>query len=418
MRKIFALVLIALLLGVGVVAVIETDPGYVLVAYGNYTLETSLWVGLVVLTIFTLLVYAVLRLLYRLVGGRDSVVSWLGTRRSHHASRLTTRGLISFIEGNWARARRQFLRGAKNNDSPLLNYLMAARASYRLDDAEGISEHLDSAADTESGARVAVALTRAEMQLHAGQFEQVLSTVEAAGSNASRSPQLLELQYRACYGLRDWERLCTLLPELKRHAVVGPEALLRLQQEVYTALLKGSAGGGNGVTADRLRSAWQRVPAGLKQDSMLVQYYVGQLLACEEDAAAEKIILRTLKHQWDSSLVRQYAYVRGSNASRQLTQAESWLGAHGEDPQLLLCLGRLSARDKLWGKARDYYESSYRLQRSAETCAELGRLLTALGETRVAAAYYREGLLLSEGGLPELPMPEKTVPQKQMLARS
>ena len=39
MRRIFAIVLVALLLGVGVVALIETDPGYVLVAYGNYTLE-------------------------------------------------------------------------------------------------------------------------------------------------------------------------------------------------------------------------------------------------------------------------------------------------------------------------------------------------------------------------------------------
>ena len=33
MRKLFALVLIALLLGVGVVALIETDPGYLLLAY-------------------------------------------------------------------------------------------------------------------------------------------------------------------------------------------------------------------------------------------------------------------------------------------------------------------------------------------------------------------------------------------------
>ena len=46
MRKLFAVTLFALLLGVGVIALIETDPGYVLVAYGNYTLETSLWVGL------------------------------------------------------------------------------------------------------------------------------------------------------------------------------------------------------------------------------------------------------------------------------------------------------------------------------------------------------------------------------------
>ncbi len=103
MRKIFILVLIALLLGVGVVAVIETDPGYVLIAYGNYTVETSLWVGLVLLLLFTLLVYAVVRLVRRLVGGQSSLVSWWGSRRSRASARLTTRGLINFIEGNWTR---------------------------------------------------------------------------------------------------------------------------------------------------------------------------------------------------------------------------------------------------------------------------------------------------------------------------
>ena len=88
-----------------------------------------------------------------------------------------------------------------------------------------------------------------------------------------------------------------------------------------------------------------------------------------------------------------------------------------QDAQLLLCLGRLSARDRLWGKARDYFESSYRVEHSAEVCAELGRLLTELGEPKVAAAYFREGLLLREDSLPELPMPDKIVPHGQM-ARS
>lgn len=70
MRRIFTIVLIALLLGVGVVALIETDPGYVLVAYGNYTLESSLWVGLLLLFAFVLLTYLVMRLVYRLIGGQ------------------------------------------------------------------------------------------------------------------------------------------------------------------------------------------------------------------------------------------------------------------------------------------------------------------------------------------------------------
>ena len=60
MRRIFALVLIALLVGVGLVAVIESDPGYLLVAYGNYTLESSLWVVLLLFLLFTLVVYALI----------------------------------------------------------------------------------------------------------------------------------------------------------------------------------------------------------------------------------------------------------------------------------------------------------------------------------------------------------------------
>ncbi|MCB1675535.1 MAG: heme biosynthesis protein HemY, partial [Halioglobus sp.] len=68
---------------------------------------------------------------------------------------------------------------------------------------------------------------------------------------------------------------------------------------------------------------------------------------------------------------------------------------------------------------RDYYESSYRLQPGAEACAELGRLLSALGEPAVAAAYFREGLLLLESDLPTLPMPrQQSLPQSRRLART
>ncbi|MDG6404676.1 hypothetical protein QCD79_33735, partial [Pseudomonas quasicaspiana] len=37
-------------------------------------------------------------------------------------------------------------------------------------------------------------------------------------------------------------------------------------------------------------------------------------------------------------------------------------------------------QSSLWGKARDYLETSLRLQRNPETCAELARLLGQLGE--------------------------------------
>ena len=116
--------------------------------------------------------------------------------------------------------------------------------------------------------------------------------------------------------------------------------------------------------------------------------------------------------------MRQYALVQCDDATRQLSRAEGWRSAHPEDAQLLLCLGRLSARDKLWGKARDYFENSYRLEPDAEVCAELGRLLAALGEPKIAAAYFREGLLEREDQLPQLPMPDDTAADGQLLLSS
>lgn len=418
MRKLFALILVALLLGVGVVAVIETDPGYLLLAYGNYTLESSLWVGLLLLVAFVLLVYGLIVLLRKLLLGPQSLAGWLGSRRARAASRLTSRGLVGFIEGNWTRARRQLLRGARDNEAPLLNYLLAARASHHLGEPDKVQEYLGAAREADAGAAVAVELVQAEMKLHAGQYQAALDALSAARENPARHPHVLDLMCRAYQGLQDWTNLASLLPELRRHGSLGAEEFGRLEQEVHARLLQQTAARGGEPTPESLRGAWQRLPAQLQQDGTMVRYYVATLVEMEAWDLAEKTIVRELKRQWDPALVDLYGYVRGDNLARQMGQAEKWLESHPEDARLLLCLGRLSARDKLWGVARDYFERSYRLQRGPEACAELGRLLAAMGEANVAAAYFREGLMMHEKQLPELPMPEKTLPHKHRLVRS
>jgi HemY protein len=417
MRKLFAVILLALLLGVGVIALIETDPGYVLVAYGKYTLETSLWVGLLVLAALILLLYLVMRLVFRLIGGQRSLVSWLGTRKAHHAERLSTRGLINFIEGNWSRARRQLLRGTRNNDATLLNYLLAARASHHLGEAGRVSEYLGAATDGEPTAADAVQLVEAEIRVQEGQYEQALMVLDGI-TKASRYPKCLELRRTIYTALRDWAALARLLPEMRKQKVLSAKALLELEREAYRSWLLDTARAPGEHSGDDVRDLWQKVPGDLKKDADLQCVYVELLVLCGDQRTAEKVILRGLKHQWDARLVRQYGLMACEDAAVQLSRAEGWLTDHPDDPQLLLCLGRLAARNKLWGKARDYFENSYRIQRDPEVCAELGRLLTALGEPKVAAAYFREGLLLSETGLPDLPEPAKLLPLSQRLARS
>ncbi len=139
--------------------------------------------------------------------------------------------------------------------------------------------------------------------------------------------------------------------------------------------------------------AGKQVPKQLQRDATTVAAYVDNLIKLGDQDAAEDALLHALRQEWSATLVRQYGYVHSVNATRQLARAESWLIAHPEDAQLLLCLGRLSAREKLWGKARDYFESCYRLERSAEICAELGRLLTGSWRTPGGRRLLPRGII-------------------------
>jgi HemY protein len=407
MRKIFAYSLIAMLVGVGLVALIETEPGYVLISYGHTTIETSVWVGIVLIAIFVLLLYGAVRLIHFLLAGPSSVSNWLGGRRARNASQHTSRGMINYIEGNWSKARSQLLKGADGNEAPLLNYLFAARASYELGETDDMREYLGLAEASDEEAGIAVELTQAELKLDAGQYEQAVATLVRARRNAGKHPHVLDLLCSGYMGLKDWQNLQQLLPEIKKYKVMESAEYQRLEKQVYGQLLESCRDktGGEAAT-EALHQQWQKTPNELKRDIAMLQTYVGLLIVVDAHDAAEKVLLRAQKQNWDSGLARLYGYTKSSNPAKQLSNAEGWLASHAGDAQLQLALGRLSCRCELWGKAREYFEASYKLDRSAEVCAEMGRLLAAQGEERPAAGYYREGIVLEETHLPDLPMPD------------
>lgn len=61
-------------------------------------------------------------------------------------------------------------------------------------------------------------------------------------------------------------------------------------------------------------------------------------------------------------------------------------------------------RNELWGKAKEYFETSLRLRRSREALAELSRLNAHMGEEEASIQLMMQGLA-QDNGLPELPMP-------------
>ena len=132
MRGFIVLVLMGLVLGAVLVNQVDQGGGYVYASLGDVVVETSVWFALLLWLVVWGLLALLLSVVRRAWGTQRVVSGWLGLRKSRNATALTNRGLISFVEGNWLRARKQLLRSARYSDAPLVNHLIAARASLGL----------------------------------------------------------------------------------------------------------------------------------------------------------------------------------------------------------------------------------------------------------------------------------------------
>lgn len=398
--------LLVLAASVLLVAAIQHDPGYLLISIGPYTLESSFWVGMILLLVLLSLLIWLFAFGRGLMRSGGALGRWLtdrGYRRSQHQ---TTQGLIAFIEGNWQTAQRTLARAAAKSETPLLNYLVAARASHALGDSRQTKHFLKLADQSTSGASIAVGLTQAELQLRSGELEQSLATLTRVRRNASKHPYVLHLLKSVYVGLKDWQELLALIPELKKFDVLPEDEVKALELQASINSIEDAARVRSNKM-EALESLWQQLPKSAKKSSRVVATYARELVAAGDMIQAEKLIREQLKRDWDKALVNLYGRIEAEDTNRQLIFAENWLQERNNDAELLLCLGRLSLRNSLWGKAREYFENSRKLENSSEVCAELGRLLAHLGEHEQSNAYFEEGLLLATDGLPRLPLPEK-----------
>ena len=125
----------------------------------------------------------------------------------------------------------------------------------------------------------------------------------------------------------------------------------------------------------------------------MIYLYALALLRNKHFPQTEKLLERTLKHQWNWALVRLYGGIELGNASAQFELAESWLAAHPKDPDLYYTLARLAMRNKQLEQAYGYYRQSLLLRPDAEVYASYAQALENNGHQQESFVNYRRGLL-------------------------
>ncbi len=385
--KLGIIIVLALFVSAFAAHFLLSDPGYVLINFRGYLVEMSV----PVLLLLTAALIGLVWLVRKIVMAPRRIGEAAGRYRSARSGQKMTRGMIEVAEGNFARGERLLARAASTSDSPLFNYLEAARAAHLQKRDERRDEWLRLAYQEIPEAANAVLLTQAEFQLDRGQHEQALATLRRLDENSKDHGHALALMGRLYFQLEDWPALREILPRIKKNSQVDAGTLSAWSVRTHREQIDHAADG------DAVVNAWQEVPKALKSDITLLEAYYTGLIRTGLHVKAEKELVAALKSNWRGPLVRLFGLVEGADASKQLKRAEGWLTNHSEDPDLLLTAARLCLRNELWGKARSYLETVISLRPSPEVYQEYGALLNQMGEADAAADAYRDGLSMVAG---------------------
>ncbi len=405
MRRLFFYAVVGLLLGAGLVALIEQDPGYIFINWRNTSIETSLWFGLSLALLMWLVLAVSLRLLGNVLRSRLRFMDWLGNRKSRNATALSNRGLINFVEGNWEQSRKQLLRAARYSEAPLLNHLIAARASFRLGDVDEARHQLGLAETIDVDAGIAVELTQAELQLTAGQYEQALATLVRARANASKHPYVLELLARAHFQLEDWEALKQLLPDLKKHDLGSSSQLVTIERATWLGLMAAAVAAPDSKAA--LEATWRAMPSDLKQQNDYRRRFIKHLSELGANEALERYLVDFLDKQWDSELVNCFRLFPPKHPQKLIKKMDRWLTQQGREPRLVLTTAYVALHAHDWELAEACLLEVSEQEEATETRGLLWRLYLSMGREHEASQQL-EKMSLALLGEVDLPLPGRS----------
>lgn len=410
MKRTYLILLIVVACAATLGMFIAEHTGYVLISWKSFRYESSLWVFIAVLAVVLAVLYGIRTLIKMALISTGLINPWSRRNQSRRNRQAAEQGILDLAQGHWKNALRHLRRAAEGEAKPLVYLLGAARAAEQLGYSEEADELLEQALIKQPSAEVAIALAHADLQMQRANDAGAQDTLQAMHELHPQHQEVL-LRLQALLRQRqDWSALIGLLPALRKSKRLNSEQLQNIEYQAWSGRLANACQRTQDAqdtqqALQSLETAWQGLSNKLRNDTHLVASYATELLRLNAHTQAESLLRHALKDNLDNELLELYGKSHAEDASRQLQLAESWLKKEPHNAILLRTLGRLSLRNQLWGKARDYFESSLREHRQAHTCAELARLLSHLGDTQRSNALFAESFQLLEQSLPTLPQP-------------
>jgi HemY protein len=360
---------------------VAEDPGYVLLRMRGWRVETTV----IAAVVLWLLAWAVLSLAW-------SLLRWpfgaLSRRHRRLSQQRLGEGLVALIEGRHGDAERDLNRASRLESLRGPALLAAAEAASRRGESARALESLDRASQyVPQAARV----LRARLLRREGKPAEALALLAPEADKGTLTPGGWRELAQAARESGDLRRARTALEPLQKSGALGSRAYAALETQILADTLQAAPDGA------ALNTLWSQLPKAQRRPPTVVDAYARRAAFFGLMLPAMDELESALRREWSPRLIETWGLRAGDDLESRLRRAEAWLDVHPNDAHLLLALGRMCVRLKLWGKARQYLERSLALEPVAGAWEALGDTFAGQGDAAEAQRCYRNALAMTRG---------------------
>ncbi|MEO6354434.1 MAG: heme biosynthesis protein HemY [Oxalobacteraceae bacterium] len=383
------LVLFAIAIGLAVAA--RFNIGNVVLFYPPYRVDLSLNFFLLLIALFFILLYFVLRTIRMTQKMPGRVAAYRQARRQRGGNQALRDALKSLFEGRFGHAEKSAKQAADLPDNAGLAALIGARAAHGMRQPERRDAWL-SMIQYDPSLKTARLMTTIELLVDDRDSEAALEAVLELNNSSTRHIHALRLTLKANQQAKNWPEVLRLVQLLDKNKALHPALSRRLRELAYDDVLSNRS-----HDAESIRRVWKNIPAEDQQKPFVAVCAASAFNVRGLHDDARKVVEKALSSDWDERLLRAYRESAASEGEpallAQIEHCEAWIKKHPTDAELALTLGSLCLKQKLWGKAQRYLEQALSDATVAPSVREahlkLAQLHDALSQTEQAATHYR-----------------------------
>ena len=374
MKRIILLFVI-ILVAVALAPLLINEKGYILIAMGDITIESTVVTTIIGLTILFLFLLILLHLLGRgikLGKGTWHKIAFASKRR---AQRDFNKGVAAYVLNDYSQAEHLFVKAAGHTELSHASYLLAASACNQMNLPDNIQHYLSEldtqATDTKNISIDAVVVT-ISLHLQQQDYATARKLLDDYHKHIGHDARLMSLEISVSLAEKRFVHAVEMLNQARKNKEITESQIIIWERQAYYGAFKQQL-----IEHDskQLHQYWNNLPRKLKRRDEISYAYLLVLSENNLSTELDELVTPILKQNADSSLLKRLRHLPIKKTNKLMPLVQKHLHSNPNSAKWLSFLAHIASNSEQWDMAEKAFNSLFNRDEKAYDDSDLVPLL-------------------------------------------